>query len=755
MRSRIKQYDFKTHAHPQPQKRFRLKSLPKAIVKRYKRQLFWALILIIAFLAIIPPATYLYFAKDLKDKQSIMSRNDTGLTLLTRDGEEFFSFYAPKKITYIPITDIPKTMQQATIASEDKDFYNHNGFSIRGIARAFTVNLFAGKIVEGGSTITQELAKNAFLSANRNYLRKYQEIVLATELDRRFSKDDILEVYLNSVYFGEGAFGIENAAQAYFGIPASQLSLSQSALLVGLLPAPSAYSPLSNDPQRAINRRNIVLNEMVEEQYITQAEADAAAAAPLEFNPSLAKDDGLNTLAPHFAIYVKNEMINKYGEERVIREGFKVTTTLNKTWQQQAEQVVYNQVQRLKANNAGNGAAIAINPKNGEIESMVGSYDWNDESYGKTNMAVVPRQPGSSFKPLIYATALEDKIITAATILQDSETTFPGNYKPQNYDKRYRGEVTVRRALANSLNIPAVEVMDQVGVSHGLGKARDFGITTLRSEADYGLSLVLGAGEVKLLELTNAYSVFANEGVYHTPKSVIKIENKYGQQIDENQKSFWDMINPFKLFTGDPDSKKVLDPGAAFLITSILSDNRARAESFGGSLTLSSRPAAVKTGTTDDYRDALTVGYTPSLVVGVWVGNNDNTEMDNVAGSLGAAPIWRSLMQSFLANEPVETFSTPIFVVSQTICLPGRAPYKEFFLPGTQIPSCSQPTLPKDPTPTSGGTPTETPTPTPEEQDEQPTEAPTPTTALLPATPTPQPTQPGNNPTQPPLLNPL
>jgi membrane peptidoglycan carboxypeptidase len=452
-------------------------------------------------------------------------------------------------------------------------------------------------------------------------------------------------------------------------------------------------------------------------------------------------------LAPHFAIYVKDELLKKYGEERLIREGFKVTTTLNKDWQQQAERVVNNQVLRLQGNRAGNAAAVAINPKNGEIEAMVGSYDWNNEKYGKTNMAISPRQPGSSFKPFIYAAALEDKLITPATILQDNETTFPGGYKPKNYDKRYRGDVTVRRALSNSLNIPAVEVMEDVGVTKGLSTARKFGITTLKNEADYGLSLVLGAGEVKLLELTNAYAVFANQGTYHTPKYVLKIENKYGQEVNEKQKNFWDMFNLSKIFQSDPDAKKVLDPAAAFLISSILSDNSARAEVFGGSLTLT-RPAAVKTGTTDEYRDALTVGYTPSLVVGVWVGNNDNTAMDNIAGSMGAAPIWRNLMESFLAGEKIEEFTRPAFIVSETICIPGRAPYKEYFISGTQTDECAKPTITRRPSPT----PKNSPTPTPEQNndddnkpEDQPTStpSPSPTTALVTPTSLPQPTSAG------------
>lgn len=689
-----------------------IKEAFKSFVIKHKRKIFYTLCLIIAFLALVPPATYLYYARDLKDKDSVINRGLTGLTLQDRDGEEFYTFYQPKEITYIPFSSIPQSAQEAVIASEDKTFYTNNGFSITGVARAFITNLFAGRIVEGGSTITQGLAKNAFLDQSRNYMRKYQEIVLAAELNRRFSKQDVLEMYLNSVYFGEGAFGIENAAQAYFGIPASQLSLAQSSMLIGLLPAPSAYSPLSNPDDKAKIRQQYVLGEMVEEGYITQEQADAAYAEELEYNPNVAQDK--NTMAFHFANYVKNQLIAEFGEERVISEGLKVKTTLDRDFQEYAETTVKNQVQRIQYNDASNGAAVAIDPKTGEILAMVGSYDWMDENFGQTNMAVTPRQPGSSFKPIIFAEALEEKIITPATILHDKETTFVGSYKPKNYDRRYRGDVTARRALANSLNVPAVEVMEMVGVSQGINAARDVGITTLSDDVNYGLSLVLGTGEVPLIELTNAYAVFANQGRYNEPTGIIEITNKYGQKI-EQPRSFWEWINPLNWFRGENQdrSREVMSKEAAFLISSILSDTRARSEVFGGALTIS-RPAAVKTGTTEDYRDALTVGYTPSLVVGVWVGNNDNTPMDNVAGSLGAAPIWRSLMENYLAGTPVEQFEKPTFVVQETICLNGRRTgVTEYFIAGTQPESCDTPTT----RPTSTPRPTDQPQPTQQPDD--------------------------------------
>lgn len=710
-----------------------LKAFLKDLTRKHKRLLIWGCVVLLIVLLLIPPLTYLYFAKDLKDKDSIMNRGKTGLTLLTRDDKPFFSFYQPKEIKYVPLSDIPKNMQEAVIASEDKNFYTNPGFSIRGIARAFVVNLFARRIVEGGSTITQELAKNAFLSADRNVLRKYQEIVLAAELNRRFKKDDILEMYLNSVYFGEGAFGIENASMAYFGKSANGLSLSESAMLVGLLPAPSALSPLSNDSTPALRRQRIVLSEMVEDEYITEQEKEDALSEELTYNPS--QEDKENLLAPHFAIYIKNQLIKKYGEERVIREGFQVRTTLDQDKQEYAQSVVRNQVVSLSGNNASNGSAIAINPKNGEIEVMVGSYSWNDEKFGQANMSISPRQPGSSFKPVIYAEALEDKIITAATILDDRPKTFSGNYKPQNYDKRFRGPVTVRRALSNSLNVPSVEIMDKVGVPEGLDRAKRLGITTLGNDASkYGLSLVLGSGEVRLLELTNAYAVFANKGVYNTPKYALEIKNKYGRIVDERN---W-FFSLFDIFRPTSDRRKVISEEVSYIISSILSDNRMRSETFGGSLTIN-RPAAVKTGTTEDYRDALTIGYTPNLVVGVWIGNNDNTPMDNVAGSLGAAPIWRLLMNNFLQGVPQEDFEKPTFVVSQSVCIAGLR-YMEYFISGTQPDeSCDRPsptrslspspTGNQSPTPTQSpsSTPTPTPTPTPAQQPTPTQSAPLPT----------------------------
>lgn len=706
-----------TYTHPSL-----LLGVLKELVITFKKPLFFVFLGFLALLILTPIVTYLLFIQDIQNKERIMNRNQSGLTLLDRNEKPFFTFYQPKKITYTALPAIPLSMQQAVIAAEDRDFYTNPGFSIRGIFRAVRENLEARGLRQGGSTISQELVKNALLNSDKNFLRKYQELVLAIELNRRYSKEDILELYLNSVYFGEGAFGIENAAQAYFGKSASQLTLAESALLTGLLPAPSAYSPLSNDPERAKRRQALVLDAMIATKAITRSEAEQAKEQPLIYRPK--PKESINTLAPHFALMVRDALIEEYGEETVIRSGFKVKTTLNRSWQEYAERIVKNQVGYLQYNKVSNGAVVAIDPKTGEILVLVGSADWENEENGKINMAVRPRQPGSSFKPIIYAAALERELITPATILEDKPVTFPGGYRPKNYDGRFRGPVTVRQALANSLNIPSLEVMQKVGISDGISFAQKLGITSLDSDADYGLPLILGAAEVPLLEMTSAYAVFADYGNYYKPELFLEIKDKYGKTV----------------YTANPERDHVIKDDTAFLISSILSDNNARAETFGNTLTVS-RPAAVKTGTTEDYRDSLTIGYTPNLVVGVWVGNNDNTPMDQIAGSTGAAPIWRLLMNQFFISLPNEQFRRPLGVVEKMVC-PFKgfsspqatgAAYVEYFILGTGPERCEEPSpIPTtSPTQSPENTPTHTPVPT-----NQPTNTPVPTATQAPtATP--------------------
>lgn len=627
---------------------------------------------------IVGVSTYIYFASDLTTKDKLMNRNNTGVILLDKNGTVFFRFYEARIKTFIPLSSIPKGMQHAMIVAEDSRFYQHPGFSIPAIIAAFIANLKRGDTVYGGSTITQQLVKNTLLTPEKSFMRKYQELILAEDIERRFSKNEILEMYLNSVYFGEGAFGIGQAAQTYFGVSASRLTLAQSAFLAGLPAAPSALSPISGNSTLARERQKKILNGLHEKGYISYDEKVHAEKEELHINKN---GKSLSYKAPHFALMVRDELIEKYGEERIARSGFKVRTTIDLSWQEYAEKIVKNQVSRLEAHTVSNGAAVVIDAHTGEVRALVGSVDWEDDSFGKANMVTALRQPGSSFKPIVYAKALEDKVITLTTRLKDQPTayqTVAGAYSPLNYDRKFRGEVTVRRALANSLNVPSVQVLSMIGVPSALEMAKRLGVTTLTDTSNYGLSLVLGAGEVKLLELTNVYATFANKGKKNEITTIREIDDKFGKKIYEHK----------------PKTERVLSEDIAFLMSSILSDRNARSEVFGNVLD-TSRPVAVKTGTTENYKDSLTIGYSPDLAIGVWVGNNDGAPMDRIAGSLGAAPIWKSLMEKFLNEFPFESFTPPSGVVKATVCTihfsndknksATLSVQKEYFLEGTEM----------------------------------------------------------------------
>ncbi len=669
-------------------------------MKTLRRDLLVAFFAITIFLCVVPIITYVYFAATLADRDNLVRHNDVGIKLLDVKGRPFFTFYSARFEKEIPLSSILKITQQAVIAMEDKDFYSHPGFSIPSIFRSFYVDFQSRSLSYGGSTITQQLVKNSLLYSGKNFLRKYQEITLAQEIERRYSKDEILEMYLNSVYFGEGAYGIEDAAEIYFNKPARDLSLAQSAILAGILPAPSRLSLLTGDLREAKLRQKIVLERMVVENFITKQQKDAALQEDLKIIPF---QSDINKIAPHFALMVRDELLKKYGEDTLAYSGWEVRTTLDLDLQKIAQQVLREQVANLRPHSVSNGAVVVLDPKTSEIKSLVGSYDWNNDSFGKVNMAISPRSPGSAFKPIVYVKAFEDGLITPATILQDVSTSFANfdeakfyasyptrsaallalqrdpnaYYKPVDFDRSYRGSVTVRRALANSLNIPAVAVMKKVGVEGALDSAKNLGITTLGDPSNYGLSLVLGTGEVKLLELTNVYAVFANNGLRNDPTSILEITDKKGQTIYKYQS------NPVS----------AVDSKYAFLISSILSDNKTRAEEFGTALNLS-RPAAVKTGTAEDFKDAWTIGYTPSLIVGVWVGNNLNQPMDGIAGSLGAAPIWRQLMEIFLRGTPVEQFESPEGIVKAACrynvsSKEASSSAEEYFVEGTQPTTCT------------------------------------------------------------------
>lgn len=603
----------------------------------------------LGILLLIALITTIYFANTLSSKEAIMNRNNVGVTLQDKDGKNFYQLYDARSETRVPLKQMSKQVKEAIIAAEDKNFYKHSGFSVGGIAQAVWENIRPGGLGSGGSTLTQQLVKNALLTPDRSFLRKYQELVLSVEIERRYSKDEILEMYLNSVFFGENTFGIEDASQRYFGKSANQLNLAQASMLVGVLPAPSAYSPISGNQDYAEERQDYVLGRMAEDGYISEAQAEAADDTKLSYKPA-SEDNRFK--APHFAEMVKDALIEEYGEQQIARSGYTVRTTLNQEWQKKTETAVAQQVDALAYTNASNGSAVITDPRTGEVRAVVGSKDWNNEKFGKVNMATTPRQPGSSFKPLVYATGIEEKTISAATIMHDKPTNF-GGYQPENYDLGYRGDVTVRRALANSLNIPAVEAMQKIGIQDVLDTAEDLGVTSLTgSPNDYGLALALGAGEVPLTEMTNAYATFANQGRYNELQLWTTILDKSDKEV----------------FTYEATPQRVISAETAYIMSSILSDNAARAETFGSSLTVYGHAAAVKTGTTEDYRGALTVGYTPNLAIGVWVGNNDNSSMTAVGGSAGAAPIWQRLMTELLAGTSDEQFPEPSGIIARQIC---------------------------------------------------------------------------------------
>lgn len=600
--------------------------------------------------------TYLYFAQDLESKEAIMNRNQTGILLLDRENNPFYEFYQAKVKTFIPLDKLPTHTQQAVISAEDKGFYSHTGFSIRAIVGALIADIKLKNFSYGGSTITQQLVKNSLLTTEKSFLRKYQELILALEIERRFNKSEILEMYLNSVYFGEGAFGIEEAAQTYFGKSAQHLDLAESSMLAALLPAPSSYSPYNGNFKMMKQKQNFVLGEMVQQKFINEQEKINAERQALSFKNS---NQELNSAGTHFALMVRDELIKKYGEEKVARSGFKVKTSINFDFQKFAENTVSVHVKNLEKNKVSNGAAVVENANTGEILALVGSKDWHDEEFGKVNITTSLRSPGSSFKPIIYAAAFETRRFTPATVLNDNPITYkPGLgiaqelYSPQNYDRKFRGKVTARRSLANSLNIPTIELLHKTGLNQAVDMAKRLGISSIKNPADYGLSFAIGTQEVKLLELTNAFATFANSGSYNNPTLILEI-------TDKNDKTVYKYM---------PNGKKVIEPEVAFLISSILSDSNSRQEVFGSAIN-NSRNAAVKTGTGEDFKDALTLGYTPSLAVGVWVGNNNGSPMDQVAGSLGAAPIWKALMEKYLAGKPIEAFSPPENIITSTSCI--------------------------------------------------------------------------------------
>ncbi len=588
---------------------------------------------------------FAYYSKDLPDPEKISERQIVQSTkIYDRTGKVLlYDIHGEEKRTVISFDEIPQYVKDATIVTEDANFYHHFGLDFKGIIRALLADLSGRKITQGGSTITQQFLKNAILSPERTFTRKIKEAILAIELELKYSKDEILGFYLNQVPYGSNAYGIEAAAMTFFEKHARDLTLAESALLAVLPQAPSYFSPNGSHPEELKTRQEHILDKMASLGYINEDQAEKAKKEELKF---ASQTKGIK--APHFVMYIREYLDERYGKDFVEKGGLKVYTTLDFDLQKLAEETVAKYAEyNKKTYNSNNAALVAIDPKTGQILTMVGSKDYFGQPFPKgcvsgknclfdpnVNVAVRPRQPGSSFKPFAYATAFK-KGFTPDTIIFDLETEFAvegaKSYKPKDYDGKFRGPVTFRQGLAQSLNVPSVKVLYLAGVNETLNTAEDLGITTLKDRSRYGLSLVLGGGEVELLEETSAFGVFATEGIKHPLASILKIEDGKGNILEKYEDK----------------QVRVLDEQIARLISDILSDNEARAPIFGSrsKLYLEERPVAVKTGTTQENRDGWTVGYTPSLVIGVWAGNNNNTPMPKGDGVYVAAPIWNEFLR--------------------------------------------------------------------------------------------------------------
>lgn len=598
--------------------------------------------------------------------------------IFDRNGELLYEIYANENRIPIEIETLPAYVYQASIAIEDQNFFRHIGFDLEGIARAALNNL-RGQRLEGGSTITQQLVKNALLSKERTITRKIKEGVLAVFTEAIYTKEEILEMYLNYISYGGTSVGIEAAARSYFEKSAQDLTLGEAALLAGLPKAPSTYSPFGSNQEAAKRRQLEVLRRMREDGYITADEEKVAGEEVLTF--ALSRTD---IKAPHFVFYVRDVLYEEYGVETVEKGGLRVTTTLDLELHNAAQASVSAEIADLANYRVGNGAAMVVKPDTGEILSMVGSKDYfNATDEGQVNVALANRQPGSSIKPIMYATAMQEKVLNPGSLLLDIPTCFEvvgqPQYCPKNYDGSFRGPVTVRQSLGNSLNIPAVKALRTVGLRNFINQANAMGIESWQDPSRYGLSLTLGGGEVKMIELAQAFGVLANKGVKVPLTPILKVETYTGKvlyQVDlEDRQERLAELNQTDSRSRSGELQRVMDRAPAYLVSHIMQDNDARRMAFGGNsqLIIPDQVVSVKTGTTNDLRDNWTVGFTPEFLVITWVGNNDNTPMNQrlVSGVTGAAPIWNDIMSYVLRGRESVWQEKPEDVASAPVCLTG------------------------------------------------------------------------------------
>ncbi len=627
---------------------------------------FLGILIILFFLGVSTIlGTFIWASQNLPDPNQLIQREVAQSTkIYDRTGDTLlYEIHGEQQRTLVTLEDIPDYMESATIAMEDKNFYEHQGFSLWAIFRTAITDIIYRKKA-GGSTITQQLVKNAVLTPEKTFTRKIKELILAYRLEQKFSKNEILQLYLNEIPYGGTTYGVEAASRYYFGKNVKDISLAESAILAALPQAPSFYSPYGPNKELLLKRKDYILKLMNEQGYISETKMEEAQKEELEF-----RQPSSNIKAPHFVMYVKSLLSRKYGQKMLEQGGLKIYTTLDTYKQEIAEEVVEEGVKKNQEKyNAENAGLVSLDPKTGQILAMVGSRDYFDEKIdGKFNVTTAKRQPGSSMKPLVYSN-LFTKGFTPQTKLFDVVTNFSNNpnqpYKPKNYDLEEHGPISIRKALAGSLNIPAVKALYLAGLDNVFEYLKNLGYSTFEDRSRFGLSLVLGGAEVKLIEHANAYSVFAREGVIHPLSVITKIEDSKGRVIEEHKKQ----------------EERIIEPKVARMINSVLSDNQARSFTYGLNnwLTLDSRPVAAKTGTTNDYRDAWTVGYTPSLVAGVWVGNNDNQKMvRGASGGNAAAPIWNHYMSRVLGDTPVETFKKPVDIKTGKPAIDGELDFKQ------------------------------------------------------------------------------
>ncbi len=619
------------------------------------------------------------FAISLPDPDLLIEKGTRGTTkILDKNGASLYEIYEDRRYDPVDLAQVPSHVVQATLAIEDSEFYNHIGFRPSSMLRAVRAYVKENR-VEGASTITQQLVKNVLLSPERTLDRKVKELVLSVMVEKKYSKEEILELYLNNISYGGTAWGIESASRKFFGKSVEELDLAEATMLAGLPSAPTIYSPLNGGKELAKARQKLVLQRMVDLNFVSQSQADEAFEIDLQYAP---QEDFIR--APHFVFYVRSLLEEKFGKRLVTEGGLTVKTSLDLELQEKVQNLVAEGVEKNAYLGLSNGAAVVLDPKTGGILAYVGSVDFFQENWGAFDVVQAERQPGSAIKPITYSLALST-IYTPASTIVDAPVSYPqigqAPYKPVNYDGRYHGVVTLRQALANSYNIPAVKLADKLGPENIANLGIEMGLKSWEnSEAYYGLAITLGAKEVKLLELANVFGTLARGGEYRATNPLVSVRDLSGRELLE----------------ATPQGKRVLDEGVAFLISDILADNNARSSAFGPNspLNLPGKRVSVKTGTTDNKRDNWTFGYTPNYVVAVWVGNNDNTPMNRylASGLTGAAPIWNSIMSAVLEDTQLDLptkLPSEDFVIPETVVLKvdescGR---REYFLKDSKIPS--------------------------------------------------------------------